>query len=185
VDTLTYFHIELENHEIIFAENCPAESFMGEEFRNLFHNAKEYVELYPNQAAPSRACLPTLEGGSQLQSLLRRLQARAGLPATANRAPGPLRGYIDAVVSGRISGWAQDEAAPEDPVILEILCRGRIAGRAVANHHRADLAAAGLGSGCHGFTLHLPPGLTGALEVKRAADGQSLVLAETVQVKAA
>ncbi len=91
VETITYFHIELESHEIIFAENCPAETFMGEVFRAQFHNAAEYARLYPDSRAPAQMCLPRLDSGFQLLAIQRRIAARAGIatPAMEPALPRP------------------------------------------------------------------------------------------------
>jgi hypothetical protein len=53
--------------------------------------------------------------------------------------------------------------------------------RPLANTYRADLRAAGLGWGCHGFELALPRGITGPLEVCAAATGAPLALTEAAR----
>lgn len=47
----SYYHIELESHDGVFADNCPAETFMGERFRGLFQNAAKFAPL-PRQRGP-------------------------------------------------------------------------------------------------------------------------------------
>lgn len=79
VDSVTYYHIELDNHEVIFAENCPAESFMGEVFRAQFHNAATYPQLYPGAAAPASSCLPRSDGSAARIRITAREQAVAFL----------------------------------------------------------------------------------------------------------
>jgi hypothetical protein len=88
---------------------------------------------------------------------------------------GALRGevYRDGLL---VWGWAQDEAAPERPVELELVFGGQVAGRLLANKFRADLRAAGIGSGCHAFELLLPP-YAGGLMVRRRFDGAQLGIA--------
>jgi hypothetical protein len=173
VESITYFHIELENHEILFAENCPAESFMGEHFRSQFHNAPEFQARYPGETAPEIICLPRLESGFHLHAIQTRLRAKAGI-SVASTAIGPLRGYIDQAGPLICSGWAQDGAAPEEPVCLDILADGRRLGRVLANLYRDDVRAAGFGSGAHGFEFCLPPDVTGHIDVQRASDGAGL-----------
>jgi len=46
--------------------------------------------------------------------------------------------------------------------------------RVLANQYRADLRAAGLGSGNHGFEVALPDWVTGEVEVRRAGGGARL-----------
>lgn len=72
-----------------------------------------------------------------------------------------------------LRGWAQDAAAPEAPVELELVCGGKLLTRFLANRYRADLRTAGLGSGCHAFELALPV-LDGPLTLRRVADGAVL-----------
>jgi hypothetical protein len=168
VDEVTYFHIELETHEAIFAENCPAESFMGEYFRAQFHNAASYGALYPRGSAPEQMCLPRLDSGFQLLAIQRRLAG--GKPA----AIGALRGYIDQAGPEVCSGWAQDLTEPETPVCLDIFIRGKRVGRVLANLFREDVRAAGYGSGACGFELRLPAGVRGQVEVRRSVDGAEL-----------
>ncbi len=175
VELITYFHIEMENHEIIFAENCPAETFMGEYFRKQFHNAGEFSRLYPDAAAPETSCLPVLLGGLHLRAIHRRLAARAGIDAA--EAIGTLRGYLDAAGPDICHGWAQDEAAPEEPVLLDIFVDDKRIGRVMANLYRADVQAAGYGSGHHGFEFCLSAGQSETLEIRRAADGARLTRA--------
>ena len=162
VNSVTYFHIELNSHEILFAENCPAESFLDQDFRAQFHNAAAFHRLYP-AAAPALACLPRVESGFGLQSIQRRL----GFAQTP--ASGPLRGFIDQAGPQTVSGWAQTIASPESPVCLDILCAGRRIARVLANRYRADLKKAGIGTGHHGFELSLPAGASLPITVRCAA----------------
>jgi len=168
---ITYFHIELENHEIILADNCPSETYRGECFRRQFQNAENFSALYPGSQAPENFSAPLVTHGFHLAAILRRLRARAGIPP---KTPGKLRGYIDQHTDGRISGWARDLAAPDEPVILDILAGGKRLGRTIANIPRPDVAAAGYGSGNHGFEFLLPPRATGAITVRRAGDATPL-----------
>lgn len=183
VDEVIYYHIELENHEVIFAENCPAESFMGEYFRPQFHNAASFKALYPQGCAPEHICLPRLDGGFQLDAIWRRIAARAGINEPA--AEGALRGYVDIAGPVLCAGWAQDAAAPETPVCLDILCQGRRIGRVLANSYREDLRDAGFGSGSHGFEFTLPEGVTLPVEVRRSTDGTQLVQTDAAAARAA
>ena len=68
--------------------------------------------------------MPPLEGGFALQAIRDRIDARAGLAQAATRDPGPLRGFVDAIATGAIRGWAQDLSRPEEPVYLDVLVGG-------------------------------------------------------------
>jgi hypothetical protein len=183
VDSVSYYHIELEDHEIIFAENCPAETFMGEHFRGLFQNGPEFERLYPGSAAPETRCLPRLDHGFQLEAVRRHLAKRAGIQAFGTQ--GALRGYVDRAGPEICSGWAQDCANPENPVCLDIVADGRRIGRVLANRYRADVGAAGYGSGCHGFEFPLPAGFDGRIAVMRSQDHSPLIWTETAMAPAA
>lgn len=76
LDRVDYFHIELEGHDIILAEGAPAETFLDDDSRGAFQNAHDYAALYPPSPRPA-FCLPRLDQGYALESIRRRLDARA------------------------------------------------------------------------------------------------------------
>ena len=45
-DSLEYFHIELERHDVVFANGAPSETLQGDADREDFDNFDEYVALY-------------------------------------------------------------------------------------------------------------------------------------------
>lgn len=166
VERVEYFHIELEHHAVIFAENTPVESFLDAGCRGRFQNAHTAADGLAAQAP----CLPRVEDGYYLARLKARIDARAGVLAPA--VTGMLRGCIDEA-GPCLRGWAQDAAAPDAPVELELVCNGKVELRFLANRYRADLRKAGLGSGCHAFELALPA-LDGPFTLRRAIDGAVL-----------
>ena len=89
-----------------------------------------------------------------------------------------LRGRLDVATRTRIAGWAQNERHPDRPVALLIIDNGTLLDRVVANAHRPDLAAIGIGDGRHGFELSLAGGLPGlgrhVIRVVRERDGREL-----------
>ncbi|BBK31727.1 glycosyl transferase family 4 [Stella humosa] len=93
----------------------------------------------------------------------------AGVP------PARWRGYIDEATHEAVSGWVQGGADPDRPVVLEISCNGVPVARVVADRYRADLKAAGIGGGRHGFTVRLPGNLPRdqrhVVHVRRQIDG--------------
>ena len=172
VESVAYYHIELDRHAIILAEGAPAESFLNDGCRGQFHNAAEFDRLYHD--APDMVPLQSrLEDGFGLQVIQERIAARAGV-ITPVEPVGALRGFIDMATPMRLCGWAQDTESPEEPVALEVLSDGHPVLCLLANGYRADLRQAGLGSGCHAFNMALPAGLTGQIEVRRVADGAYL-----------
>ena len=179
VDTVEYFHIELDSHDVIIAEGALAESFIDDDSRAMFHNAHDYDTLYADEVRqPASYCAPRLDEGYEVEAVRQRLALRAGLVRAADPSRvGPLRGCVDLVSPERIVGWAQNVEHPEAPVCLDVYSDGRLVGRVLANRHRQDLAQAGLGSGRHGFSLSLAAGVTVApetVEVRRSLDGAAL-----------
>src|SRR3954469_1633873 len=89
-----------------------------------------------------------------------------------------LRSFLDEISRERIAGWAQDGAQPDAPLSLLILVDDALAARVLANRHRPDLAAAGIGDGRHGFRFEfpdsLPSGERQVVRVCREADGSDL-----------
>ncbi|MDR3506193.1 MAG: Hint domain-containing protein [Acidocella sp.] len=175
VDVITYFHIELDSHDVIYAENCPAETFIGERFRGQFENAVEFQQLYPGHVAPEASCRPLLEQGFRLHNILCALSRRAGIRKTSRRAGG-LRGFIDQAGPECLTGWAQDLSSPEHPVCLDVFSGARFIRRIIANLYREDLRSAGIGSGNHAFSLQLPAKLSGPITVCRSVDNAILPL---------
>lgn len=176
VDHVEYYHLELEEHRLLFAHGAALESFLDDgQYRNQFQNVASYWALYPD--APLRremTPLPRVEAGFRFAEVKARIDARAGI-APAPAAPGPLRGHVDVGgVGGMVCGWAQDVAHPEEPVVLRVYSGAHYVARVIANAYRADLRAAALGSGCHSFECRLPSGCTGEISVRREADGAVL-----------
>src|SRR6185437_4362702 len=46
--TFTYYHVEVQDHSLILAENTPAETFVDNVDRLGFDNWAEHEALYPN-----------------------------------------------------------------------------------------------------------------------------------------
>jgi hypothetical protein len=63
----------------------------------------------------------------------------------------PVRGNVDVFSFQKIAGWAQYTHHPEVPLTLEIHFDKKVVVQVAADRYRADLKAANLGSGHHGF----------------------------------
>lgn len=64
--TVTYYHIELEKHSIIFAENTPVETYLETGNRGAFENGTDALTLHPDLAQTMReeqSCAPFVETG--------------------------------------------------------------------------------------------------------------------------
>src|ERR1700750_2706026 len=80
----TYYHIELERHGILLAENTPAESYLDTGNRSLFDNADDRRQLPPSFAVNANAerwltdaCAPLVRTADQLEPIWRRIAERS------------------------------------------------------------------------------------------------------------
>ena len=108
-------------------------------------------------------------------------------PRRANRTgPLVLEGGLDRVEpDGTLEGWVWSPQAPQSHRVVAVTVDGHIAGRAVCDRPRPDLASTGKGDGDHGFLLRLPPGILRAgvateIALRDLASGQ--LVGEAVQV---
>ena len=83
VEEIEYFHIEIETHEVIFAEGAAAETLLvvkdreafADLIREKFDNFAERKQLYSHDALPMTPCAPRVcynGRRSELKALLRR-----------------------------------------------------------------------------------------------------------------
>lgn len=184
VEEVTYWHVELESHDVLLAEGAPSESFVDDEGRGIFHNAHEFHALYPDEERMEAVyCAPRIEAGYVLEQVRGRLAERAGLAVAASDL-GLLRGNVDGFDGLVLTGWAQAAAHPDAPVCLDVVVDGRTVARTYAEQFRPDLLAAGIGDGRHAFRIDLPVA-AGTVEVRRSADGTVLGQVEAARQLAA
>ena len=169
---VTYFHVELDSHEAIFAEGAATETFVDHNSRAMFDNADEHSLLYGNAATDVQQ-IARLEEGFQLAAIRATLADIAGIPAMPTA--GKLQGNLERLEDGMLTGWVIDSAGA-DAVEAEMLVGGEVVARVVANRYRADLDQAGLGGGRGGFTVALPGSVDSLAQVslRRVVDGQML-----------
>lgn len=175
VADLTYWHVELDAHDLLLAENTPAESFLAMPglYRHFDGDRAEPIAQVTSVPYAERA-----QEGPRLTALRQRLIQHAGL-SLDHPGLGDLRGQLDLceVYGGdlRVAGWARDAAHPNGPVCLDVVVDGTVAALALAEVYRPDLAEAGVGDGRHGFDLGFDEPLTSGtahtIEVRRSADG--------------
>lgn len=80
VERVDYFHVELEQHDVILAEGAASETFVDDASRMMFHNASEYAKLHPEAASvPAVYCAPRVTEGYALEDIRRTIDLRAGL----------------------------------------------------------------------------------------------------------
>ena len=74
MEVIEYFHIELETHEVIFAEGAPVETLLVTNDREGFANFVEYERVYGSEERPAmKPFAPILSygGRAELKGLLR------------------------------------------------------------------------------------------------------------------
>ncbi|WP_262312193.1 Hint domain-containing protein [Acidiphilium sp. AL] len=82
---VTYFHVELEHHAALYAEGCPAESYLETGNRGAFENGGVAMVLHPDLAQVLREVegfAPFAESGAVVEAVRARLIARAGIETT-------------------------------------------------------------------------------------------------------
>jgi hypothetical protein len=73
-EVIEYFHIELETHEVVFAEGAPAETLLVTDGREGFANFVEHERLYGSEERPAMkpfAPIFSYGGRAELKGLLR------------------------------------------------------------------------------------------------------------------
>ena len=84
VETVTYWHVELESHDILLADNMPVESYLDMGNRSFFVEA-DAIALHARPDAELRThadfCRPFHDGGPVLAAVRARLEARASVLA--------------------------------------------------------------------------------------------------------
>jgi hypothetical protein len=88
-ECFTHFHIELDEHALVLAENTPAETFVDNVDRLRFDNWDEHEALYPNGKLIAEMAYPRAKSHRQVPPRSRaRLITLAGAlyPALAERA---------------------------------------------------------------------------------------------------
>jgi len=92
VDEVTYYHVELAQHEVLLAEGLACESYLETGNRGAFENGGRPTMMHPDFALRiwnESACAPLLSSGPPLHAARRRLIERLpglGHPVTADPA---------------------------------------------------------------------------------------------------
>ncbi len=79
-DSVTYYHVELAAHDVIFAERLPVESYLETGNRSGFENGGPAMLLHPDFAQARReaeSCAPFTEAGPMVAAARQRLCQRA------------------------------------------------------------------------------------------------------------
>jgi hypothetical protein len=107
VARVTYWHVELDRHDVLLAHGMPCESYLDTGNRGAFANATGPVDVHPDfarRAWAAQACAPHILGGPPLILAKRRALAQAGLLGHATTRDPNLR----VLARGRVLAVASD-----------------------------------------------------------------------------
>jgi hypothetical protein len=102
--TIDYLHIELETHEVVFAEGAPAETLLITNDREQFPNFVEYERLYGADERPLMEPFAPVLKYKGRRDQMERLLKMAVSPVSARDPIQRTRARIEARVA-----WALDE----------------------------------------------------------------------------
>jgi hypothetical protein len=110
---------------------------------------------------------------SSIKNLIKRMLGKTNLQYS-----------VDVVTADMISGWACNTINPKEPCLVQIKDGDKVLATTKAATLREDLVAAGVGNGCHGFTLQLAmlPFTSATREVNLFINGKR-VSAEPIALK--
>ena len=81
-NAVTYWHVELAEHNVLYADDMLAESYLDTGNRGAFANGGSVVDLHPDFAHriwETRACAPLVMHGRKVVAAKRRLRDRANV----------------------------------------------------------------------------------------------------------
>jgi hypothetical protein len=116
-EEITYYHIELADHAILFAEGAPTESYLETGNRRAFENAGSAFLLHPRFAQALReakGCAPFTESGPVVEAVRQRILDLAGIQTTTD--PGLQIQYENgaAIISSRTAIPGEIFSDPRD-----------------------------------------------------------------------
>jgi autotransporter passenger strand-loop-strand repeat protein len=110
VDDMTYWHVELPAHDVLFAEGLPAESYLDTGNRGAFANGGGTAMLHPDFSLrkwEAEACAKLVREGADLVAVKARLIARLPALGFAITVEPDLRCLADgvAIMPQRFGAW--------------------------------------------------------------------------------
>jgi hypothetical protein len=131
-DEVTYWHVELERHEVILADGLPCESYLDTGNRAAFANAGPIIQLHPDFAPSARAlelwrtraCARLVLGGPGLEAARRSVLAHArSLGFLTTRAPALRFRVHGRMLVPEVSGNRHVLALPAGTTAVELVSR--------------------------------------------------------------
>lgn len=150
---ITYFHVELDAHDVVSAQGLPAETYLDTGNRAAFENAEGATAMSPEFARAvwaASSCAKLLTEGPALVAIRQLLLDRAHMMGYTQTADPALILLADgAVVAGRLDGQRRRFDLPLQTRHVRILSRHAIPAEAMAD----SLDGRRLGVGIAGLTL--------------------------------
>jgi hypothetical protein len=135
VSQVTYWHVELDTHDVILAEGLPTESYLDTGNRSSFRNNEAVVSLRPSlldsdvlsEFWAAAACAPRAHDGQRVTNLRWRLLEEAKTLGIATTADPDLRLIVDGQsVAGEWTGGSLRLDLPPGAKTLRILSRATL-----------------------------------------------------------
>jgi hypothetical protein len=139
--SIEYWHVELDQHDIILAEALPAESYLDTGNRTGFSNGGAFLEAFPDFQPKhwARTCLPLILAGEAIHQAKAKLIERAQQSGYGITDDAQLRLLADGqrIESIRLSDTRIAFTVPGACAQLELRCRTFIPAHVHAASHDA------------------------------------------------
>jgi hypothetical protein len=139
--TVTYYHVELPEHAVLFAEGAGAESYLETGNRGAFENGAGALTLHPDFAQARReaeGCAPFAESGPAVEAARHRILDIAGIDTTTDPAWRICYENGCAIIESRSAIPGEIFADPRDRRLLGVKVAAlRVGRRSVPVNHPA------------------------------------------------
>jgi hypothetical protein len=129
-DFVTYYHVELDRHDVLLAEGMPAESYLDTGNRAAFANGGGEMLAHPDFALrvwESRSCAPLVTSGRMLQDVRTALLGHARALGYAPTMDAELRILADGRALALVAGAEGEIGADIPPGTTEVRLLSRTA----------------------------------------------------------
>lgn len=191
---ITYYHVELESHDILLAESLPVESYLETGNRNFFENGGGAMILHPNAAQIMRetiGCAPFSAYGPVVAAIRARIDRRLpALPLTVENGFRAMAGgeTLTTTMLDHMTYRIELPATATDVRLLSSVLVPADLDPASEDRRRLGLDISGLAVEANGIdrmielaSLHLTEGWHGAEGIHRWTNGQALVPATLLE----
>lgn len=135
ISHVTYWHVELDSHDLLVADGLGAESYVECGNRHAFENGGPVTTLHPDFDSlvehAAQSCLPLIDGGAALAAIRERLIARAGDYFIVDPMVSLVADGV-ALVPSSVLGRRYEFLVPGNTRSLRLVSRSAIAGDVLA-----------------------------------------------------